>query len=220
MSITYPAMPVTLGAMTAQPRFQADGGHGRDDGYGPSAGPPPQGPPPHGAIPQGAPLGPWSRRPADDAEARALASGVRLQILRLTLREPLTNKEIAQRLGRNPASVLHHVRTLLATGFLVSEPDRRGTRGAREVPYRATRKSWYVETPTGSVGMLDAFVDEAGRVPASQLRMTRLGLRLNVQHREELSRRFSDLLQEFAELPADPDGQPWSVFLAMHPDPL
>ena len=62
-------------------------------------------------LPEEAP----QRRPATDAEARALASGLRLRILRLTLDEALTNKEIAERVGRNPASVLHHVRTLVDT---------------------------------------------------------------------------------------------------------
>ncbi|MFC7573283.1 ArsR/SmtB family transcription factor [Klenkia terrae] len=85
------------------------------------------------------------RRPATDAEAKALASGVRLRILRLCLDRPLTNREIAIRLERNPASVLHHVRTLVDTGFLVAEPARRGARGAREVPYRATGRSWQLD---------------------------------------------------------------------------
>ena len=61
---------------------------------------------------------PFERRAATDAEARALASGLRLRILRLTLDEALTNKEIADALDRNPASVLHHVRTLVDNGFL------------------------------------------------------------------------------------------------------
>ncbi len=85
------------------------------------------------------------RRPATEAEARALASVTRLRILRLCLSDALTNKEIAARLGRNPATVLHHVRTLVDTGFLVADPARRGTRGSREVPYRATGKSWLMD---------------------------------------------------------------------------
>src|SRR4051795_783858 len=108
------------------------------------------------------------RRPATDAEARALASAVRLRILRLCLGEALTNKEIAARLGRNPATVLHHVRTLLDTGFLVAEPERRGTRGAREVPYRATGKSWLMDGAGGAGPRRDpalaAFLEEGGAV--------------------------------------------------------
>ena len=39
------------------------------------------------------------RRPATEREARALASSLRLRILRLCLDRPLTNKEIAARLA-------------------------------------------------------------------------------------------------------------------------
>jgi len=179
----------------------------------------PIGPPPFGPIEPGTPLGPWTRREADDAEAKALASGLRLQILRLTLREALTNKEIAARLDRNPATVLHHVRTLLATGFLVAEGERRGTRGAREVPYRATGKSWYMSTPVGSGAIVDAFIAEASRVPAHQIDASRLGLRLSAEHREELGRRLGAVLEEFANREPDPDGDDFSVFVAVHPEP-
>lgn len=175
-------------------------------------------PPPYGPIAEGAPLGPWTHRPADDAEARALASGTRVRILRLTLREALTNKEIADRLGRNPASVLHHVRTLLATGFLVPDGERRGARGAREVPYRATGKSWYVVPQVAHRGVLDAFLAEVQAVRPEDVSAWRLGLRLGAVAREELERRIQDLLQEYADRPRDPDGEDWSVFVAVHPE--
>lgn len=158
------------------------------------------------------------RRPATDAEARALASGLRLQILRLTLDEALTNKEIAERLDRNPASVLHHVRTLVDTGFLRAEPVRRGARGSREVPYRATGKSWQLEVPNVSGAVLAAFLAEAEQVPAGALETSRLGLRLTGSEVEELRQRLHDLLEEFHRRPTSPDAEPWSVFLALHPD--
>ena len=84
------------------------------------------------------------------AEARALASPLRLRILRICLHEPHTNKEIAQSLGMNPGSTLHHVRTLVRTGFLQAGEPRRGKRGAREVPYLATKRSW--DTPVPGIG--------------------------------------------------------------------
>jgi len=159
------------------------------------------------------------RRAATDAEARALASGLRLQILRLTLDEALTNKEIAERLDRNPASVLHHVRTLVDTGFLRAEPVRRGARGSREVPYRATGKSWSLEAPSASRAVLDAFLAEVAQVPASELETSRLGLRLTDEEVEELGQRLHALLEEYHRRPATPGAAPWSVFLALHPDP-
>jgi predicted ArsR family transcriptional regulator len=161
---------------------------------------------------------------ASDAEARALASAVRLRILRVCLDQAHTNKEIADRLGLNPASTLHHVRTLVATGFLVAEAERRGARGAREVPYRATRKSWSIRRrdpqPTGQRAMLEAFLadlEQSGAVD-HEIPMARLGLRLTEAELKELAERLQDLLNEYAARRPSPDGAPYSLFLAVHPD--
>lgn len=162
------------------------------------------------------------RRPATDAERKALASVVRLRILRLCLYEALTNKQIAQRLDRNPASVLHHVRTLVAQGFLLAEPVRPGPRGSKEVPYRATGKSWNLELGPltgGNNTMLRTFFDEVAQVPEEQVNISRLGLQLSEQHLDELQNRLNDILREYAALPHDPGGDRVSLFLAFHPEP-
>jgi len=161
------------------------------------------------------------RRMATDPERRALASVVRLRILRMCRYESLTNKEIAARLGRNPASVLHHVRTLVAQGFLVPGETRRGPRGSREVPYSATMKSWTLDMPPSQSDdtLLRAFLEEVAQVPTSRVQMVRLGLQLNPEHRQELLQRLEVLLDEFARRDLDPDGQRESVFLAIHPEP-
>ena len=158
------------------------------------------------------------RRAATDAEARALASSLRLQILRLTLDEALTNKEIAERVGRNPATVLHHVRTLVDTGFLRAEEVRRGVRGSREVPYRATGKSWQLEVSGGHQAMVTAFLEESARAPAEDVEMIRLGLRLTAEEEAELWTRLYALLEDFRHRPHPVDTTPWSLFIAMHPD--
>ena len=85
------------------------------------------------------------RRAATHDEARALANPLRLRILRLCLDRALTNEELATRLGLNAGTVLHHVRLLVATGFLAAEDERRGARGSVERPYRATGKSWTLD---------------------------------------------------------------------------
>ncbi len=157
-------------------------------------------------------------REATDAEARALASGVRLRILRMTLDEALTNKEIAEALDRPPASVLHHVRTLASTGYLRAEQPRRGTRGAREIPYRATGKSWYVNSHVGASSMLDAFLGEIASVPEDQREMTRLGLRLSEDDMREFRQRLTALLTEVHDKPRERHATPYSVFVAVHPD--
>ena len=162
------------------------------------------------------------RRPATEAEARALASPTRLRILRLCLSEALTNKDIAARLGRNPATVLHHVRTLVDTGFLVAGPVRRGTRGAREVPYRATGKSWRMDGMGGPGATRDpalaAFLQEVAAVGEEHLESTRLGLRLPPREVEEFRDRLQELLDEFAGRPMRQDAPRWSVYIAMHPE--
>lgn len=165
------------------------------------------------------PPGPGTkRRPATDDEARALASSMRLRILRICL-EPRTNKQIAAVLGRDPATVLHHVRTLVRTGFLAPQEERQGTRGAREIPYLATRKSWTLSTPARERAMLDTFLEEVALVPREAVDTTRLGLRLSPADMAEFRGRLRALLDEFAARREDPAAEAWSVFLAVHPDP-
>jgi DNA-binding CsgD family transcriptional regulator len=159
------------------------------------------------------------RRQATDEEARALASALRLRILRICLSDGRTNQEIAQILGRDPASILHHIRTLVRTGFLEAQEERRGARGAREIPYLATRKSWRLSTPAGDRAMLDTFLEEVALVPAADLDMSRLGLRLSAADWAEFRERLGGLLEEFAARPDDPAAAAWSLFIALHPDP-
>ncbi len=159
------------------------------------------------------------RRPATDEEAKALASSLRMRILRICLGEPRSNKEIAEILGRDPASILHHIRTLVRTGFLEPQPERRGTRGAREIPYLATRKSWRLSTPAMDRSVLDTFLEEVALVPAADLDTTRLGLRLSPAEMDEFRTRLASLVEEFAGRPDDRTAPAWSVFITLHPDP-
>jgi predicted ArsR family transcriptional regulator len=165
------------------------------------------------------------RRPATEAEAKAIASGMRLRIIRLCLDEALTNKEIAERLGANPATTLHHVRTLVSTGFLVAGEVRRGNRGSREVPYRSTGKSWTLDVQDAPGGanraMLDAFHDELNLVDLGDVRQAdfaRLGLRLRAGELEGFKKRLEELLDEYQRRAPSPDGQPVSVFVAVYAD--
>lgn len=155
---------------------------------------------------------------------RALASPIRLRILRLTLDQARTNQEIAQLLQLAPATTLHHVRTLVAAGFVVAEDERRGARNAREVPYRATRLSWALDTsgvdPSGQVkrASLQAFLDELAELsPGTRYTMSRLGLRLSPARKAELEERLIALFDEFERLPRDPDGEAFAIFLAVYP---
>lgn len=180
-------------------------------------------PAPYGPLPVGSGRQVWARRPADEAEAKAMASPLRLRILRIALHEPRTNKEIAEALGRNPASVLHHVRTLVDTGFLIEQPRRRGQRGSREVPYLTSGKTWYLELGEANIVggkdlLLETFLTEIKDLPAEQLDSARLGFRLKAADRERMVDRIQELLREIAALPSEPEGEPWSIYLGIHPD--
>ena len=150
---------------------------------------------------------------------RALAHPLRLRILRLTLNQPMTNRELAERLERDPGTVLHHVRTLVRGGFLAAEHVREGRRGALERPYRATGKSWQVRI-TPSAGHLVSVIDavrgeilEAG--PDATLSSMRLGVRLRPDDLAELRRRIRQLGDEFVERD-HPDGEPVGILALAH----
>jgi DNA-binding transcriptional ArsR family regulator len=160
------------------------------------------------------------RRPASQAEAAALASAVRLRIIRLTYQRPLTNKEIAELLGKDPATTLYHVRKLVETGFLEPQPVRAGARGAKEIPYRSTGLSWQLHLgPNEGLqqAMLEAFLGEIADVGMADLVSSRLVLQLDRAGQDELWRRLDDLLEEFAARPLVPDGQRVAVYVATYP---
>ncbi|HEY5013871.1 MAG TPA: GNAT family N-acetyltransferase [Acidimicrobiia bacterium] len=163
------------------------------------------------------------RREATPAETRALAHPLRLRIIRLLYDASLTNRELARALGEHPATVLHHVRTLVRTGFIEAEPERRGPRGTVEKPYRSTGRSWSLTvdddhgTAVVARAALDAFLAElrdAGA--AADLHTTRLAMNLTPDARRELGARLDHLLDEYAIIPPEPDGEPWSLFVATH----
>ena len=164
---------------------------------------------------------PDRRRPATDAEVRALSSTTRLRILRLCLGNSLTNREIAERLDRNPASVLHHVRTLTEHGFLVAEPPRRGRRGAREIPYRATGLSWQLSMGRQAPRdlLLATFLEEVAAVGEQHLDSTRVGLHLGEDEIIEFRQRLQALLDEFARRRPTDRGARWSIYIGQHPEP-
>ncbi|GAA1679397.1 winged helix-turn-helix domain-containing protein [Glycomyces endophyticus] len=161
---------------------------------------------------------------ASEAEAKAVASAVRLRILRLCLDQALTNKEIALRLGSNPATVLHHVRKLVETGFLAAQEERSGARGAREIPYLATRKSWALRLgeefhSNMTSAMLEVFQTEVAQLgDPAQVNVTRLGLRLNEDQYAEVTRRFRSLYADLTKMEPGPDAKAYSLFVAIHPD--
>jgi GNAT superfamily N-acetyltransferase/DNA-binding transcriptional ArsR family regulator len=163
------------------------------------------------------------RPEATVAEARALAHPLRLRIIRLLYDRSLTNRELARALGEHPATVLHHVRTLLRTGFIAADPERPGPRGTVEKPYRSTGRSWSLSIDDDraladvSSAALDAFLAEVRDAqPAADLHTSRLAVNLTAGGRHELEERLAALLTAYATQPPGAEGEPWSVFVATH----
>lgn len=161
------------------------------------------------------------KQKATPAEAKALSHPMRLRILRACLDEELTNREIALSLGKDPGTVLHHVRMLVDNGFLEAREPRRGRRNSRERPYRATRKSWVLDFADNhaaiDVAAADAFAAELREAPPDGPApwWTRIGLRLSAEDRRELQQRLEQLVSEM-EQRDHPAGEPLSIYLAVH----
>ena len=158
------------------------------------------------------------KRPATAEEVKALANPLRLRVLRLCWGVALTNKELAEHLGRDPGTILHHVRVLVRNGFLSADPVRRGARGALERPYRASGKSWQLEmaNESGTLAMVDAFRAElAESLPRDLLMLSRLGPRLRARDVRDLRERLEALVAEFKERD-DPAGIPVGILVGLH----
>ncbi|GAA1342258.1 winged helix-turn-helix domain-containing protein [Arthrobacter roseus] len=143
---------------------------------------------------------------------------MRLRILRLCLHMARTNKEIAERLDLNPATSLHHVRTLLTTGFLAAEESRTGNRGAKEIPYRATGLSWGSKIPDAAPIFVETFLQEIDGLAPTDIDVWRLGVKLNRKNRDEMMGKLREVFEEYAKREADDDGTATSILMAHHLD--
>ncbi|WP_018686226.1 ArsR/SmtB family transcription factor [Actinokineospora enzanensis] len=152
-----------------------------------------------------------------------MGSAIRLRIIRLTHQRALTNKEIAERLDKDPATTLHHIRKLVATGFLEAQPARRGNRGAKEIPYLSTGLSWRLSAGHGgprvsiAEAMLQAYLTEVSDAGLAAIDQSRMVVQVDAAARLELMDRMGALLDEFAARPPDPDVQRTAVYVAFYP---
>jgi len=163
------------------------------------------------------------KRPATPDEFKAMAHPLRLRILRLCLHDAMTNKELADRLGQDPATVLHHVRLLVSTGFLVADHVRTGARGALEKPYRATGKSWVLSAATAEQGrveqaaVLDALKGELlETAPDDVLAGARMGVQLSSAKAKRYQARIDKLISDLAAEPDAPNGERFGFYVTWH----
>lgn len=146
------------------------------------------------------------RRPATVRETKALAHPLRLRILRLCGEQELTNKQLADRLQRDPGTVLYHVRQLADAGLLEQAPVRTGASGALEKPYRSTGTSWWLSNPLEAVeaearlAPVHAFWDELREAgPDAVHTFDRFVLHLTPEEAGTLERRILAILDEYIE---------------------
>jgi DNA-binding transcriptional ArsR family regulator len=154
------------------------------------------------------------RRRATVLQAKAASHPLRLRILRLCGQQPMTNKQLADRLGSQPGTTLYHVRLLVEAGLLEPAPIRTGASGALEKPYRSTGRSWWLSgygetdegesyddrTDEGSLATIEAFraeLREAG--PGSVRTFARFMLHLSEEEVRELDRRLLEILDEYIQ---------------------
>jgi len=149
---------------------------------------------------------PRPRHPATVREAKALAHPLRTRILRLCAQREMTNKQLADRLGSTPGTVLYHVRLLTDAGLLEPAPVRTGDSGALEKPYRSTGRSWWLDDPladaepAAALAPWEAFQDELREAgPGSVATFARFMLHLSPEDVTELDRRILAVLDEYIE---------------------
>ena len=167
-------------------------------------------------------------KPAANArEIRALAHPLRLRILRLCGLHELTNKQLADRLGQDPGTMLYHVRQLLSTGFLEPAGVRTGESGALEKPYRSTGRSWKLDTaldaagPDGPLAPVEAFREELTEAgPDALASLSRFVLHLSEADAEELITRISAVLSEYTDSDRQRSDQPaYGGIFVLHRSP-
>ncbi|UJW29435.1 winged helix-turn-helix domain-containing protein [Saccharothrix sp. AJ9571] len=168
------------------------------------------------------------RRAATAQEVKALGHPLRLRILRLCREHELTNKELADRLDRDPGTVLYHVRRLTDAGLLEQAPVRTGASGALEKPYRRGTDTWWLDGP-----LLEADTEEARSAPVvafqEELREAgpesvrlyeRFTLHLSEEEAAELDRRILEVLDEYVATDEQRTDRPlYSGIFLLHEPP-
>jgi DNA-binding transcriptional ArsR family regulator len=154
-------------------------------------------------------------------QLKALGHPLRLRVLEALgeTETPMSNRELAQKLGVDPGHLHFHVRMLLKCGLIEQVSSGRG----REKPYRAAAKTLKVAPELVSAGPseLQATVVEdvqkgwnayAGE---GQFRFVRINARVSPEQALEV---LSDLVPTFEELESESEGEEMLTITAiMHP---
>jgi DNA-binding transcriptional ArsR family regulator len=144
-------------------------------------------------------------------QLKALGHPLRVRALELLCQhedDPLTNRELAARLGVDPGHLHFHVRMLLKAGLIELAEGGRG----REKPYRASARSIEVHPDLlasgGATGVQEAMIDDVRRSlavygPEGRVRTVQAALRVPTERLLEL---LTDALDS-AESEQEPGGE-------------
>jgi DNA-binding transcriptional ArsR family regulator len=153
----------------------------------------------------------------DPRFVKAMSHPLRVRILALLEERTASPNEIFQVLGGSLGTVAYHVRTLHQLGLIELEHETR-VRGAVEHHYRAlarprvTDEAWAEASPIAkqaAVGSTLQMIDEYARASAAaggfdrpDAALARMGLRLDREGWQELSRAYLGLLEEAERIEA------------------
>ena len=154
-------------------------------------------------------------------QLKALGHPLRLRVLEALGESdtPLSNRELAQRLGVDPGHLHFHVRMLLRAELIQQVPSEKG----REKPYRAAAKTLKVAPELVSAGASTlhlAVMDDLQRAHAEhgaegRFRFVRVTVRMDPEKAMQV---LSDLVPTFEEL-EDENAEQLVITAVVHPQP-
>lgn len=168
---------------------------------------------------------------ATEQQFKAISDMVRSRILGVIQYQPLTAKQIAQRLQATPGAIGHHLHVLEEAG-LVKIVARRITRGIVASYYTRSARIFDYDLPPEVRGFLSINLDVISKAQAEvmdsivsyeendQVRRDAFPhARLSLEKAMEYQRRFTALLDELIDEKPDPNGEVYGVFFAMFKSP-
>lgn len=168
---------------------------------------------------------------ATEQQFKAISDMVRSRILGVIQHQPLTAKQIAQRLQATPGAIGHHLHVLEEAG-LVKIVARRLTRGIVASYYTRSARIFDYDLPSDIRGFLSINLDIFSRVQAEVMDsivsyeeedLARSDAfphtRLAPEKAMEYQRRFIALINELIEEKPDPHGVVYGVFFSIFKAP-
>lgn len=153
---------------------------------------------------------------------KAIGDVTRSRILDLIKHEPLTARQISERLSIPPGTITHHLQALEAAG-LAQIVARRLVHGIVAKYYTRTARLFLFDFPPevtpgheqalkfltdAREQLADSFAAGGDEIEDEGFCKTSFPhTRLSREHARDFARRLYDLVYEFATLPPDPDGQ-------------